>query len=286
MGATSHSLRGLLSLKKNTRWPNVYRGKGKIEMCPRFQPRERGGGRGDILPSIPFRNDEVPGSAAIELLTPGLQPSSTVAHCLWWRAMSTARAPPLGSCLKWWHGNTKDPSCSLGCCHPTLWVIPHLENSPRVWLRIPLRHLRHGHSLASPSTDPAPSPSSSLWGVLITGTPSESLECSVSSQWALPWKPDLWPQRNGHTVDKNWIVGMIWLWGSRTCKSFPKEGHLIMVETCPGQPLWAIVNCMTRKVLFSCLHGTNHIYQVMCISVMPGYICTTSLYGTEHFSQG
>lgn len=50
-----------------------YEREGKVEMCPRFQSKERGGRHGNILPTNPLRNGKLTSLVAIELLPPGLQ---------------------------------------------------------------------------------------------------------------------------------------------------------------------------------------------------------------------
>lgn len=137
-------------------------------MCLRFQSKERGGRHGDILPTIPFKNGELTSLAAIELLPPGLQSRQV----LW--LMAAAKEP-------WAQGEhhlqaaASDDKIGILKIHATASV-------DRATLKVPWNvawdstetQSQFGISLHKSCP---PQPGSSHWGVLTTGTPSETLEC-------------------------------------------------------------------------------------------------------------
>lgn len=167
MGATNRRLRGQLSFKK------LQEGREDWNVSQISIQGKREEDTVISCPPIPSEMANLPVWWQWSCCLQACKSSGPVAHGFCWRAVSTRWAPPPGSCLRWWNRNIKDPCHCLRWWHPTLWIVPTLKIPWNVAWHSTETQSQRGISL---NKSCPPSPSSSLWGVLITGTPSETLE--------------------------------------------------------------------------------------------------------------
>lgn len=154
----------------------------------------------------PLQNGELSSLVPIELLPPGLQVVKSCGSWLLLKSPEHKASITSRQLLRWQNRNIKDPCHCLSWWHPTLWIVPPWK-FPEMWLGIPLRH---SHSLASPSTNPAPP--TRLLPLRGVDHRDAFRNLGMLSFISVDTSLEAWPcsQRNGHTVDWQWIVGIIW----------------------------------------------------------------------------